>query len=157
VQSGKGQKSRSIPISDRAYQALADWMALREQLQPEHEQLFVIEVNRRFGNHILKKVMDQAKAMAGMKGDRRIQPHSIRHAAATALLRKCGDIKSVQEWLGHANMTTTAIYLHVDEEQMRRVVNMQAMPLPEEEQAPPAAQRPSITSDVLRRRRKLYR
>src|SRR5207248_3156001 len=84
------------------------------------------------------------KAIAGFKGDPRIQPHSIRHAAATRLMRNGADIRSIQAWLGHSQLQTTAIYLHTDEEQVRKIAPLAGLRPPQAE--PPARQEPAGSS-----------
>jgi site-specific recombinase XerD len=121
VQQGKGKKSRTVYLCDEAQAALRDWLALRTTLKCAHDYLFVTEDRRHFGETSLPRMLEEIKAIAGLKGDPRIKPHSIRHAAATRLLRNGADIRSIQTWLGHSQLQTTAIYLHTDEQQVRRI------------------------------------
>lgn len=121
VQQGKGQKSRTVYLCDEALIALREWLARRRQMKCEHEYLFINERRQRVGENTLASIVEEIKAIAGFKGDPRIKPHSIRHAAATRLLRNGADIRSIQAWLGHSQLQTTAIYLHTDEEQVRKI------------------------------------
>lgn len=121
VQQGKGKKSRTVYLCDEALAALRDWLALRSTLKCRHDYLFVTEDRRHFGETSLPRMLEEIKAIAGLKGDPRIKPHSIRHAAATRLMRNGADIRSIQAWLGHSQLQTTAIYLHTDEQQVRRM------------------------------------
>lgn len=121
VQQGKGQKSRTIYLCPEAEEALREWLALRETMRYSHDRLFATETRQPFGENSLYHVLEDVKAIAGYKGDPRIKPHSIRHAAATRLMRNGADIRSIQAWLGHAQLQTTAIYLHTDEQQCRKI------------------------------------
>lgn len=121
VEHGKGDKSRTIFLCDEAKQALREWLALRQQANYRHDRLFVTDARQPFGENSLAHMLEEIKAIAGLKGDPRVKPHSIRHAAATRLLRNGADIRSIQTFLGHSQLQTTAIYLHTDEEQVRRI------------------------------------
>src|SRR5262249_24165560 len=74
------------------------------------------------GERTLKNVIEELKAIAGLGDDPRIKPHSIRQAAATWMLRNGADIKSIQAFLGHSPLQTTAVYLHFTEEQLRKTI-----------------------------------
>jgi site-specific recombinase XerD len=124
VQQGKGKKSRAIPLCQEVLSALRDWLAIRDALPCRHPYLFVGEGRRRVAEQGLARMLEEIKAIAGMRGDRRVLPHSIRHAAATRLLRNGADMKSIQTWLGHSDLKTTAIYLHSDEQQIRAVADL---------------------------------
>jgi len=121
VQHGKGEKSRTVYLCPEVKEALREWLALRQQKSYTHDALFTTETRQRLGENSLYHVLDDVKAIAGFRGDPRIKPHSIRHAAATRLLRNGADIRSIQAWLGHSHLQTTAIYLHTDEQQCRRI------------------------------------
>jgi site-specific recombinase XerD len=121
VQQGKGQKSRTIYLCDEALAALREWLGIRQKHRCSHDYLFITPDHRHFGDTTLTRMLEEIKAIAGMKGDPRIKPHSIRHAAATRLLRNGADIRSIQAWLGHSQLQTTAIYLHTDEQQVRKI------------------------------------
>jgi site-specific recombinase XerD len=121
VQQGKGQKSRTIYLCPEALTALRDWLAMRQKLVTGHSALFVTEDRRRLGEGTLSTLLEEVKAIAGLKGDPRVKPHSIRHAGATRLLRNGADLRSIQVWLGHSQLQTTALYLHTDEQQSRKI------------------------------------
>jgi site-specific recombinase XerD len=111
VQHGKGKKSRVIPLCVEAKGAVQEWPALRQMRKCPHGWLFITEARRRLGERGLSHLLEDVKAIAGLKGDPRVKPHSIRHAAATRLLRNGADICSIKVWLGHAHLQTTAIHL----------------------------------------------
>jgi len=131
VQQGKGKKSRTIFLCEEALLAMREWLAFRARLKCSHDSLFVTENRRPFGEVSLPKMLEEVKAIAGLKGDPRIKPHSIRHAAATRLLRNGADIRSIQAWLGHSQLQTTAIYLHTHEEQVRKIAPLAGIRAPE--------------------------
>jgi site-specific recombinase XerD len=121
VQQGKGGKSRAVYLCGEAKAALREWLALRQQTKCAHDFLFIAQDRRRFGETTLSRMLEEVKAIAGFKGDPRIKPHSIRHAAATRLMKNGADLKSIQAYLGHSHLQTTAIYLHTDEQQVRKM------------------------------------
>src|SRR5205823_4702239 len=96
-----------------------------------HDYLFIGLGRRRIGEITFAEIIEEIKAIAGMKGDPRIKPHSIRHAAATRLMRNGADIRSIQAWLGHADLQTTALYLHTDEHQVRKIADLAGLQPPE--------------------------
>jgi site-specific recombinase XerD len=85
VQHGKGEKARVVPLCEEALPPLREWLAMRAQMGCSHEFLFIGMGHRRLGEFTLAAIIEEIKAIAGMKGDPRIKPHSIRHAAATPL------------------------------------------------------------------------
>ncbi len=119
---GKGSKERLVPIGRKAIGALAIYM---RELRPKLEHgegkgsLFLNSRGRplsRMGAwKILRKYVDQA----GIK--KRVTPHTLRHSFATHLLEGGADLRAVQEMLGHADISTTQIYTHVDREYLRTV------------------------------------
>jgi integrase/recombinase XerC len=110
---GKGAKSRLVPIGQQARAALADWLALRPRLAAEDESaLFVGQRGQRLGHRAIQKRLD-AMAQRGGLG-RPVHPHMLRHAFASHLLESSGDLRAVQELLGHADIATTQVYTHLD-------------------------------------------
>lgn len=122
---GKGSKSRAIPLTEETLAALKAWLEIRPACR--HEYLFIVDTNSRLGHTGLDSLLDQVKAAAGLRHHANIQPHSIRHAAASRILQRGGDLKSIQTMLGHSNISTTAVYLHVDEEHLRSVVQLASL------------------------------
>jgi site-specific recombinase XerD len=119
VQRGKGSKSRSIYICQSCVQALRDWLAVRPKAV--HQYLFVTDRRRRMGDDGLRSLLEAAKWLADLRDHPHITPHVLRHAAATRLQRNGADLRSVQQWLGHSDLRTTAEYLHTDEERLKQV------------------------------------
>jgi integrase/recombinase XerD len=151
VQKGKGGKSRQIPLCKEVHQALGDWIAMRQTLKIKSDaRLFTIPGGRSLGTYALSKIIKEVAAIAGLKGEDRIQPHSMRHAAATRMLRNGMDVQAISTWLGHGDIKTTNIYLHIEEEQLRPMAELAGFQ--------PKAEPPPATPDVLRgSRRHLFR
>jgi site-specific recombinase XerD len=153
VQQGKGKKSRLVPLCPEACAALQSWLAWRRANGVKHQWCWTDWGKRRMGELSLRGLLEEVKAIAGFKGDPRILPHSIRHAAATRLLRNGADIRSIQAWLGHAHLTTTAVYLHTDENQVRKIADLAGLkPMPREELTREETTRRSRT-ELFRRQR----
>ncbi len=120
---GKGGKQRLVPISERAIHELKLWFDDRRQMNIKPGEEDYVFLNRR-GHHltrtmILIMVKRQAEA-AGIK--KIISPHTLRHSFATALLKGGADLRIIQELLGHADLGTTEIYTHMDDESLRQEI-----------------------------------
>ena len=120
---GKGGKQRLVPISERAIHELELWFDDRRQMKIKPGEEDYVFLNRR-GHHltrtmILIMVKRQAEA-AGIK--KTISPHTFRHSFATALLKGGADLRIIQELLGHADLGTTEIYTHMDDESLRQEI-----------------------------------
>lgn len=115
---GKGGATRLVPVSGRARTALARWLELREAGSP---WLFPSR-----GAHLSRvRLFQLLKALAvraGLPPDK-LSPHVLRHAFATHLLEGGADLRALQMLLGHADISTTQIYTHVDAERLVRLVN----------------------------------
>ena len=122
VRCGKGSKSRKVFICQTGIDALREWIALRGESKAEY--LFLYDRARRISQEGLRVLVEDVKACAGLKGAEHIKPHSIRHNAATRLLRNGANIRDVQQFLGHTDIKTTAMYLHTSEEQLRSVAEL---------------------------------
>lgn len=120
---GKGGKQRLVPISELAIHELELWFDDRRQMKIKPGEEDYVFLNRR-GHHltrtmILIMVKRQAEA-AGIK--KTISPHTLRHSFATALLKGGADLRIIQELLGHADLGTTEIYTHMDDESLRQEI-----------------------------------
>lgn len=127
VRSGKGSKSRTVYVCADCMTALREWMAFRPA-NCTHDYLWARDKSRRIYEYGLVSILDQVKVIAGLADHDNIKPHSLRHNYATRLMRNGADIRSIQAALGHAQMTTTAIYLHLSEQQVRQVAQLSALP-----------------------------
>ena len=117
---GKGGKTRIVPVGSQAIQALSAWMKLRETLlKPGETALFL----SRYGKGISSRsISQQLKIRALQQGiSANVHPHMLRHSFASHLLQSSGDLRAVQEMLGHASISTTQIYTHLDFQHLAKV------------------------------------
>jgi site-specific recombinase XerD len=113
VREGKGGKERMLPVGRGATLATKDWLAVRRSLLkgPDHGALFLASNGKRLGDEGVSKVF--AHVNKRRVGKRRVHPHLLRHSIAVHLLRGGADVRHVQEFLGHASLDTTKIYLRL--------------------------------------------
>ncbi len=117
---GKGSKRRSVPVGRSALQALAAWTALRDEFAKPHEAaLFVSRRGTRLGVGQLRSRLKQIAIAAGVPTH--VHPHMLRHSFASHLLQSSGDLRAVQELLGHANIATTQVYTRLDWQHLAKV------------------------------------
>ncbi len=117
---GKGAKARRVPVGRMAREALQQWLSLRGGLAAADETaLFVGVRGRRISRTTVQKQLNQRALEQG--APRRIHPHLLRHSFASHLLESSGDLRAVQELLGHANISTTQIYTHLDFQHLAEV------------------------------------
>ena len=110
---GKGSKRRSVPLGQAALAALRDWLALRAQLaRPDEPALLVGPRGSRLGAPQIRARLKQRALAAGMPTH--VHPHMLRHSFASHLLQSSGDLRAVQELLGHAHIATTQVYTQLD-------------------------------------------
>ena len=110
---GKGSKRRSVPVGQMALNALRDWLEVRAQMaRADEPALFVSNRGTRL---TASQVRSRLKARALKAGlPTHVHPHMLRHSFATHLLQSSGDLRAVQELLGHANISTTQVYTKLD-------------------------------------------
>jgi integrase/recombinase XerC len=117
---GKGSKRRSVPVGRSALQALAAWTAVRDELaKPDEPALFVSVRGTRLGVGQLRSRLKQIAIAAGVPTH--VHPHMLRHSFASHLLQSSGDLRAVQELLGHANIATTQVYTRLDFQHLAKV------------------------------------
>lgn len=110
---GKGSKRRSVPVGSAALKALQRWTELRGELAKDGEPaLFVSNRGTRLTPSQLRSRLKQRAIQAGVTTH--VHPHMLRHSFASHLLQSSGDLRAVQELLGHANITTTQVYTRLD-------------------------------------------
>ncbi len=110
---GKGRKIRQIPIGSKARIALNNWLQVRGQLACKDEDaVFVSRRGRRLGPRAIQLRLRQRAIETGIGPP--VHPHMLRHAFASHLLESSGDLRAVQELLGHVDISTTQIYTHLD-------------------------------------------
>ena len=117
---GKGDKERIVPVGTEAAQALAQWLKERVGIaRPDEMALFVGKNGERLGR---RAVQTRVAYWARRQGvSLRVYPHLFRHSFATHLLESGGDLRGVQELLGHADIATTQIYTHLDFQHLARI------------------------------------
>ncbi|CAM3752411.1 tyrosine recombinase XerC [Rouxiella silvae] len=109
---GKGSKERKLPIGRTAVTWLENWLALRDLFGPEDDAMFLSNQGRRISTRNVQKRFAEWGIKQGVNSH--IHPHKLRHSFATHVLESSGDLRAVQELLGHANLSTTQIYTHLD-------------------------------------------
>lgn len=125
---GKGAKERIVPIHDLAIQAMRAWALLGRPKMlagKPSERFFVSSRGNPFTTDAIRKMFKRTLRAAGL--DEGLSPHAMRHTFATDLLSGGADLRSVQEMLGHASLSTTQIYTHISAERLR-AVHAQAHP-----------------------------
>ncbi len=117
---GKGSKQRQLPMGKHARQALHSWLKVRPQYASPYEPaVFVSKRKTRISN---RQVENRLNQMAGDKLPmQQVNPHKLRHSFATHVLESSGDLRAVQELLGHANLSTTQVYTHLDFQHLAKV------------------------------------
>jgi integrase/recombinase XerC len=117
---GKGSKARVIPVGREALKALEHWLQVRGQLAPlEEKALFVSQRGKRISPRSVQQRMHEWGIKQGIAS--RVHPHMLRHSFASHILESSGDLRAVQELLGHADIGTTQIYTHLDFQHLAKV------------------------------------
>jgi integrase/recombinase XerD len=119
---GKGSKERLIPVGGKALEAIDKYLGkARIKLVKGRAEgaIFISRLGKKMSRQSAWKVIKHYARKAGVK--KNIKPHTMRHTFATHLLEHGADLRSVQEMLGHSDISTTQIYTHVDKERLRRV------------------------------------
>lgn len=117
---GKGSKVRDLPIGKYALQALGVWLNYRANLVNANEPaVFINNQGGRISPRTVQQRLAKLSLQQGM--DQRIHPHMLRHSFASHLLESSRDLRAVQELLGHANISTTQIYTHLDFQHLAKV------------------------------------
>ena len=117
---GKGNKTRIVPVGRHALAAIAAWLKHRPGLAKTDEN--ALFVGSRGGRISPRTVQARIKRWATIQGlDLQVSPHMFRHSFATHVLESSGDLRAVQELLGHANISTTQIYTHLDFQHLARI------------------------------------
>lgn len=117
---GKGDKRRIVPIGGPALTALRTWLTVRDSLAaPDEPALFVSQQGRRLSDGQLRRRLARRATEAGLTSH--VHPHMLRHSFASHLLQSSGDLRAVQDLLGHARISTTQIYTRLDFQHLAKV------------------------------------
>ena len=117
---GKGAKTRVVPVGSQALAALKNWLQKRELLVKEGEHaLFVNRNGTRLTARAVQYRMKEWGLKLGLAAN--VHPHVLRHSFASHVLQSSGDLRAVQEMLGHASISTTQVYTHLDFQQLAKV------------------------------------
>jgi integrase/recombinase XerC len=117
---GKGSKMRTVPVGEKARDALKAWLEIRSRVAlPEEKALFVGARGRRISP---SRVWHRLTAWAKRRGlAEHVHPHMLRHSFASHMLQSSQDLRAVQELLGHASISTTQVYTHLDFQALAKV------------------------------------
>ncbi len=119
---GKGRKTRTVPVGSVALQAIARWLEVRPAATAnatDSKALFTSNRGRRISVRSIQARLKVQGRRSGMHQD--VHPHMLRHSFASHMLESSGDLRAVQELLGHANISTTQIYTHLDFQHLAKV------------------------------------
>ena len=117
---GKGNKTRIVPVGRYARSAIQQWLSVRPKLAKDAEQaLFVSQRGGRLARRSVEKRLKEWAIRQGIS--RNVHPHMLRHSFASHMLESSGDLRAVQELLGHQNISTTQIYTHLDFQHLAKV------------------------------------
>ena len=115
---GKGNKTRKIPIGTSAVEWLKSYLVLRRRKENiEINNLFVSSLGKPLNRQIIYKFIKEYAEKAGLQD---VSPHTLRHSFATHLIQNRADVRSVQQMLGHADISTTQIYTHITDTHLRK-------------------------------------
>ena len=115
---GKGKKERLIPVGKFAQIAIQDWINFRETKGIKTDAFFT----NKYGNRISVRAFQQRLYKISVsQGMQPVHPHMLRHSFASHLLESSGDLRSIQEMLGHSSLTTTQIYTKLNFQQLAKI------------------------------------
>lgn len=124
---GKGSKERIVPFGTFAAKSLQEYvtiarpelLALRKDADQRFKALFLNRFGGRLSDRSVRRILDGYVEKAGLT--QKISPHAIRHSFATHLINAGADLRSVQELLGHVNVSSTQIYTHISKERLKKI------------------------------------
>lgn len=114
---GKGNKQRVLPFGSKAVKSLRRWLQHRDRIlegagEQQEQALFISQRAQRISHSAVRQRMQRLVMRSGI--DQHVYPHMLRHSFASHMLESSGDLRAVQELLGHANLSTTQVYTHLD-------------------------------------------
>jgi integrase/recombinase XerC len=117
---GKGSKERVVPVGAAARTAIVQWLAQRASLvDASQHAMFVGATGRRLSGRTVERRLAAWAVKQGL--DRHVHPHMLRHSFASHVLQSSGDLRAVQEMLGHASIASTQVYTHLDFQALAKV------------------------------------
>jgi integrase/recombinase XerC len=117
---GKGNKTRVVPVGDFAQRALLRWLSVRTALAgPDQHALFLDSKGRPISPRTVQRRLETWAIRQGLT--QHVHPHMLRHSFASHVLQSSGDLRAVQEMLGHASISTTQVYTHLDFQYLAKV------------------------------------
>ncbi|KFA59361.1 tyrosine recombinase XerC [Gilliamella sp. wkB18] len=119
---GKGGKERKLPLGGESIKWIKNWLSMRDFLRPQGDALFVSKLGRRISPRNVEKRFAQIGVKQGLSSH--VHPHKLRHSFATHMLESSRDLRAVQELLGHADLSTTQVYTHLDFSHLSEVYDL---------------------------------
>ena len=121
IVTGKGNKTRYLPVGSKAIKAIKRWLKIRLEFIRDHGEnaLFLSKHGNRISARNVQSRLNRLIKQQSL--DHHLSPHTLRHSFATHLLESSGDLRAVQELLGHADISTTQIYTHLDFQHLAKV------------------------------------
>ena len=122
IVTGKGNKTRIVPMGTHAIASMQKWLALRSSIiinQSDAKAVFIGLQGRRISARNIQYRLKEWSIKQGINSG--VHPHMLRHSFASHVLQSSGDLRAVQEMLGHANISTTQIYTHLDYQHLTKV------------------------------------
>jgi len=115
---GKGQKERMLPVGKFAKDAITTWIEKRSEITSTSDALFL----NKYGNRIsIRAMQERLYKISISQGMSPVSPHMLRHSFATHILESSGDLRSIQEMLGHSSLSTTQIYTKLNFQQLAKI------------------------------------
>lgn len=122
IVTGKGNKTRIVPLGQHAMKAIQQWLNLRSNLLTKHQAEKAVFIGTQGKRMSARNIQYRLKDWAIKQGlDSSVHPHMLRHSFASHVLQSSGDLRAVQEMLGHANISTTQVYTHLDYQHLTKV------------------------------------